>query len=239
MKLDAHVSLLSVRTPDELLQSLLKLAAEMDFGLLNASLGVEPPGKETEIACVANWAPGYEWLATESGRGRIDPVMQHLKCNSRPIAWDRQTYIRQGLVDLWEEQAPFGYQTGICTVLHLPHHEHFIFGVDRIESLPNDEAQRADLVARVQLLSIYAYEAAVRVLRPLYAPLVFLKLADRERECLQWTMEGKTAWEIGRILSLSERTVAGLLSGAMRKLECVNKQQAVVKALRLGLLDLH
>jgi DNA-binding CsgD family transcriptional regulator len=38
---------------------------------------------------------------------------------------------------------------------------------------------------------------------------------------------------------LSERTVAGLLSSAMRKLECVNKQQAVVKALRLGLLNLH
>ena len=49
-------------------------------------------------------------------------------------------------------------------------------------------------------------------------------------------MDGKTAWEVGSIMSISERTAVLHLQNAMRKLDCVNKHQAVLKALRLGLL---
>lgn len=61
-------------------------------------------------------------------------------------------------------------------------------------------------------------------------------LTPRERECLRWTMDGKTAWEVARILGISEQTAARHLSRAIRKLDCVNKHQAVLKALRLGLI---
>ena len=47
---------------------------------------------------------------------------------------------------------------------------------------------------------------------------------------------GKTAWEIGRILAISEQTVVRHLGHAAHKLTCVNKVQAVAKALRLGLI---
>ena len=43
-------------------------------------------------------------------------------------------------------------------------------------------------------------------------------------------MEGKTAWEVGTILGISERTAVLHLQNAMRKLESVNKHQAVLKA---------
>jgi DNA-binding CsgD family transcriptional regulator len=49
-------------------------------------------------------------------------------------------------------------------------------------------------------------------------------------------MDGKTAWEVGSILGITERTAVLHLSNAMRKLGCVNKHQAVLKALRLGLV---
>jgi len=61
-------------------------------------------------------------------------------------------------------------------------------------------------------------------------------LSSRELEALRWTMDGKTAWEVGTILGISERTAVLHLNNAMRKLECVNKHQAVLKALRLGLI---
>ena len=63
-----------------------------------------------------------------------------------------------------------------------------------------------------------------------------LKLTERELECLRWTMDGKTAWEVGRILGISEQTAVRHLTNLSAKLGCVNKHQAVVKALRLGLL---
>lgn len=49
-------------------------------------------------------------------------------------------------------------------------------------------------------------------------------------------MEGKTAWEVGAILSISEQTAVRHLNYATHKLGCVNKHQAVVEALRLGLI---
>jgi DNA-binding CsgD family transcriptional regulator len=62
------------------------------------------------------------------------------------------------------------------------------------------------------------------------------KLTPRELDCLRWTMEGKTAWEVGTILGISERTAVLHLNNGMHKLGCSNKHQAVLKALRLGLL---
>jgi len=49
-------------------------------------------------------------------------------------------------------------------------------------------------------------------------------------------MEGKTAWEVGSIMNIAERTAVLHLQNSMHKLNCVNKHQAVLKALRLGLL---
>jgi len=50
-------------------------------------------------------------------------------------------------------------------------------------------------------------------------------------------MEGKTAWEIGRILDIAENTVVRHLYSATRKLDAVNKHQAVLKALRLRIIE--
>ena len=49
-------------------------------------------------------------------------------------------------------------------------------------------------------------------------------------------MEGKTAWELGNILGISEQTAARHVNNATQKLGCVNKIQAVVKALRMGVI---
>ena len=59
-------------------------------------------------------------------------------------------------------------------------------------------------------------------------------MTPRELETLRWTMEGKTAWEVGNLLGISERTAALHVNNATHKLDCVNKHQAVLKALRLG-----
>jgi LuxR family transcriptional regulator, quorum-sensing system regulator BjaR1 len=62
-------------------------------------------------------------------------------------------------------------------------------------------------------------------------------LTERERECLVWTSSGKTSVEIARILSLSEHTVNHYLNNAARKLNAVNRTQAVAFAIRHGFID--
>lgn len=53
------------------------------------------------------------------------------------------------------------------------------------------------------------------------------RLSRREEECLSWASKGKTAWEISRVLALSEHTVIYHLRNATAKLGAANRQQAV------------
>lgn len=61
-------------------------------------------------------------------------------------------------------------------------------------------------------------------------------ISQRENEVLQWIAEGKTSAEIATIMSLSEHTVNHYAMLAVQKLECVNRTQAVVRSMRLGLI---
>ncbi|WP_225131446.1 MULTISPECIES: response regulator transcription factor [Bradyrhizobium] len=61
-------------------------------------------------------------------------------------------------------------------------------------------------------------------------------LSEREKQCLRWIDQGKSSWEIGVILNVSENTVNFHVKNAMRKLETTSRTQCVVKARRLGLL---
>jgi DNA-binding CsgD family transcriptional regulator len=57
-------------------------------------------------------------------------------------------------------------------------------------------------------------------------------LTEREREVLTWVAQGKSAWEIGKILNIAKRTVDEYAATAYRKLGAVNRAQAVAIAVR-------
>jgi DNA-binding CsgD family transcriptional regulator len=60
--------------------------------------------------------------------------------------------------------------------------------------------------------------------------------AVREREYLTWAMRGKSAWEIGGILHISEPAVRFYQGNARAKLDVTTTREAVVKAYMLGLI---
>jgi LuxR family quorum sensing-dependent transcriptional regulator len=62
-------------------------------------------------------------------------------------------------------------------------------------------------------------------------------LTPREREVLTWISLGKSAWEIGEILSIAKRTVDEHAQTAARKLGATNRTQAVAIAIRDRLID--
>ena len=61
-------------------------------------------------------------------------------------------------------------------------------------------------------------------------------LSQREREVLLWIKEGKTNWEISRILRVSEQTVKFHVANILRKLDTSTRGQAVAVALQQGLI---
>jgi len=56
-------------------------------------------------------------------------------------------------------------------------------------------------------------------------------LSSRQQEVLKWLIEGKSNWEIGRILSISERTVKFHVQILMQKFVVANRSQLVANVL--------
>jgi DNA-binding CsgD family transcriptional regulator len=61
-------------------------------------------------------------------------------------------------------------------------------------------------------------------------------LSPRELTVLLWMKEGKTNWEIARIIGLTERTVRFHVGSIFEKLDVTSRTQAVARALGAGLI---
>lgn len=68
-------------------------------------------------------------------------------------------------------------------------------------------------------------------------PLPPVHLTAREHEILQWCAMGKGNWAISEILHISEHGVDFHLRNVLRKLDADSRVTAVVKGLRLGLIN--
>ena len=227
---------LGARNRDEFAGELVAFTHRLGFETVSATLVIDHLLGEAEFITVDNTPSAYQATFESTKKGRRDPVMQHCKRRSVPIIWDQDTYVQGGFGEMWEEQARFGYCAGIAMALHLPDGRHFFLGVDRDRGLPADGSELTRVVADLQLFAVHAQDAAQRILLPRVADAKLPSLTPRELESLRWTMEGKTAWEVGNVLGITERTAALHLNNASHKLGCVNKHQAVLRALRLGLL---
>lgn len=216
---------------------LIAIAQQLDFEIASAAIAVDRPGQEPIFEMIGN-AP-TEWTSTARDPKilRRDPVLKRLRGSGAPFVYDQGLYVREGAGDVWEMQAEYGFKTGIAMAMHLPDGKHFLLGVDRSQPLPESSDDTNRLLQDVAMLTIYAQEVAVRVLlneTPKDPPV--MRLSEREIEVLKWTKDGKSAWETGRILNVSEKTVRHHLENVRAKMGVSSKHQAVLRALSLGLL---
>ncbi len=216
---------------------LVAIAQSLDFEIASAAVCVDTPGREPILELLGNIPTGWSKAARDVADAARDPVMQRMRHSGVPFAYDQQLYAAEGAGDLWESQAPFGYRTGIAIAMHLPGGRHFLLGVDRSRALPTERVEANRLVADICLLAVHAQEAALRVVLPATPqPAPAQRLTRREIEVLNWTKEGKSAWAVGQILSMSEATVQSHLRNVRRKMGVSSKHQAILRAISLGLI---
>lgn len=216
---------------------LIRCVNELGFEIATAVLAVDQPGQRPVFEAIGNTPDAFLAASRNEDNAKRDPVLMRLKTMSRPFVYDQETYVASRAGDLWEEQAAFGYHTGISMALHMADGRHFLLGVDRSTPLPASGDLVMRMMADLQLLAVYAQEAAVRVLLPREEPRGPVPhLTPREREVLAWTREGKSAWAVGQILAMSEHTVNYHLRNVMRKLGVASKHTAILRALSLGLI---
>lgn len=189
--------------------------------------------------CVKGTTYPGEWRDRYRAKGyfAVDPIIAACRSRLMPIVWDRLELCddvpEQSAV--LGEASEFGLTRGFSVPIHTPS------GDKAIVSLASDESEAAfrsrigAFQHQFHLMAIHFHarvETTLAALLP--APEPAVKLTPREIECLQWTAEGKTAWEISRILSISENTVNFHLKNSMAKLDVHSKTHAVAKAVSLG-----
>jgi len=64
------------------------------------------------------------------------------------------------------------------------------------------------------------------------------RVTKREKECLHWLVEGKTAEEIAMILSISKRTVEAHIFNLKNKLNCFKLSRLIYVSIKCGLISL-
>jgi DNA-binding CsgD family transcriptional regulator len=224
------------QTRGDLLASLVELAARHGCGSGDLVAVMDRPAREPRFEAVHHLPASY--LSTYfDGDAKSDPVMQHVKRSFRPIIWSRETYAEAGKLDAWEGMAACGLVSGASLAVHLPNGRHLVLSLDWPEEQPACPRRWTTITGEMQLFAAHAVESAFAILAPANDCDAVPILSRRELEVLQWTAAGKTAWEIGRLLNISEHTVVKHAASASAKLGCANKHQAAVRAVRLKLIN--
>jgi DNA-binding CsgD family transcriptional regulator len=221
-------------------QHLSKRAELMGFPLISA-VYVDGSKKDVnpKVTVYSDVAAEYQEKSSDPEAIARDPVMMRIKRSHLPITYDQKFYVANGAADLWEEQAPFGYKTGIVLALHLPNNRHFAIGVDREEELPADPTALAPAISELHLLAVQAHAVAHRLAGTDHAGLatdVTPRLTRTEVDALRWTREGRCLDELSGLLKMPLSSTRAELRSARFKLQANTNHEAVLRATTAGLI---
>ena len=180
------------------------------------------------------WRQAYD----ERALFRIDPTVAHCLTQTSPLIWTSAHFADQGQREMYEEACQHGICTGISLPIHGPKQEVGMLCFVRSEQAPNaltTHIQRN--LPMLTLLRDVAFDTSQRFLDG-YTKRLVTKLTPREYECLKWTAQGKSTWEIAKIFSCSEATVNFHMTNIRSKFGVTSRSAAAVKATRMGLIDL-
>lgn len=174
-------------------------------------------------------ARGWHNRYAEARHCDADPVFLHAKRRRTTATWSecRERAISDGAsrraLSVFQEAEEFGLYDGFI----MP-----TLGSGKTIGGVTFGGEEPDLgpegLPSLQLIGTYAYEGLRRFSEGFKR--VAPRLTKREVEVLRWSAEGKSAWEIGGILSISETTVRTHQSNVKFKYGVSTMVQAAVRA---------
>lgn len=186
---------------------------------------------------VTNYAPQWQEIYNEHQYCNIDPTIQHCYSSHFPLFWDQNSYSTAKQKIMYHQGKNYGLGSGLVFPIHGPNGE---FGMMSFATKMRASGQvKTNAVKALPLLSVfvdYVFESSKNFTKKVSASHIVL--TPREKEVINWCVEGKTSWEISKILSCSESTINFHLSNVRHKFNASNTQLAVVRALRSGLIQI-
>ncbi len=214
---------------------LLRFAQNIGFNFCAISLTSNNRNADFKALQINNYPTQWNKLYEQESYSKIDPIVTHCSQSMQPVVWSEALFSQTPA--LWSAQQKHGLRhgwsqsfhhdaTGLCSTLSLCRkngplsplelYEHFGYMFYATSHLSNLFARNLP-------------KPPEKPARP--------HLWPRELEVLKLSAVGKTAYEIARILCLSERTVNYHVQNIILKLDVCNKISAVSAAQQLGLLS--
>jgi len=230
--LDFIVGLERTKTVDEAWHFFMRFAA--GFGLEFGGLAEMPgPGERLEDTTLClSWPDEWRQRYFEKQYLQNDPAHLHLAHGVEPYTWsetlDCPDYSKSQKRIVYEA-AEFKMHEGLLVpILGLG------TGIAMISIAGSNRSLSLRDRAELHLAAIYTH-AQVRILSKRQARAL-PSLSIRERECLQWVAAGKTDWEIGEILAISEKTANAHIEHVKQKYRVTTRMLAVVYAVKRGVI---
>lgn len=232
--LDFVVAIEKLKSADEVWNRFLRYSSA--FGMNYAAL-VDMPGPGEQLidtalylSCPSEWRRRY----FENNYFPNDPAVLHIARTTDPFTWadalacPDYTPAQRRVV---HEASEFDMQGGFVVPLV------GLYARTAVLELagPNkslDTREKAEL----QMASMSVNSRLRTIFRPRRHPLP--PLSKREREILQWAAVGKSDWEIGEILAISEKTVNAHIENVKRKYGVTSRIHAVVKGMNTRAIHL-
>jgi len=219
---------------DNAYQISLNFIKNLGFKFCAFSTTSKAPTTSTTAFIRNNFPPDWNTLYEQNKFDVIDPVAAHCAQSMLPILWSEDAFAKTPWIwqAMQEQKLQHGWSQSIhdeendlCSVLSLARSHCEVTAYEMYENL-----------GFTVLISRHLHALAAMAL-PRKAPAPSIPhLSAREIEVLKLSADGKTAYEISRILNLSERTVNFHVHRSIEKLGVCNKISAVIKATRVGVI---
>ncbi|HYS47640.1 MAG TPA: LuxR family transcriptional regulator [Xanthobacteraceae bacterium] len=221
-----------LKTPEEVVE---RLASSLSiFGFSSVLItGMPEPPRHVEAYFLRNgWPRGWTQRFANENNYAEDPVASWGRRNINPFEWSKALVdgaTRPSTVKVMRAVEASGSRTGfVVPVIRA-------CGAVSCVTLAGERPEfEPRATSTVRMLSLCAHARAVELLGLHESAEARGTLTPREREVLHWIAGGKSSWDISVILGISERAVNWLIASATRKVNAVNRTQAVVNAIRTG-----
>ena len=225
---------ISVSTIEELTDSFAHVAELAGF-VMGSCVHVASPGQPVSLQNIFGWNLG-EWpaLYAQERLSRYDPTIRAVFTSPSAFTWseiEERTSDKVGL-KVFEQARAYGAKNGLVVPVHGPMGE--VMAVTMIS--PYDQEIHPQARMNMQVAATIFASRGLGLVQIAQETTEGPNLSRREIQCVYWVNEGKTDWEIGRILGISEDTVAFHLKNAKAKLNVTRRAQIPIAAWLRGVL---
>lgn len=233
-------ALTSARSDAETMATLEHAVQGLGFDKIMFAVIPQPKLRMTDVYLRTNYSVKWRDHYDQENMREADPTVAHCFKSNSPMIWLPQSFKTAAQQAMYEEASAFGLRAGVTLPIHGPGGE--VGMLTCVRDQAPGAAFMQDLyrnLSSLTLLRDIAFDAMSRYIHATAAPAEPVPvLTARELDCLQWMTVGKTAWEIGRILSISEAGVNFHISNLRTKFNVTKRNDVVLKAIRMGLVTL-